>query len=99
MSIHALGIDGGGWLATHSRATHRGSWVIDPAHWDGLSDGHTRGTVVETTAPTRPTRPDQLEPLASLLTRRHADLSVAVRPLTDYAHLASAAGADPQEAR
>jgi len=30
-----------------------------------------------------------LEPLASLLARHHADLTVAARPLTDYAHLAN----------
>jgi transposase len=99
VSIHVLDIDGGGWLATHARATRRGTWVVDPAHWDGLPDGHTRATTVENVAPARPDRSDQLEPLASLLTRRHADLSVAVRPLTHYAHLASTAGADPKEAR
>jgi transposase len=93
VSIHALGMDGGGWLATHSRATRRGSWVIDPAHWDGLSDGHTRATVIETTAPARPDRPDQLEPLASLLSRRRAELTVAARPLTHYA----LASANPKE--
>lgn len=26
-------------LATHGRATTRGSWVVDHAHWDGLPDG------------------------------------------------------------
>ena len=25
-------------LATHPRARQRGSWVVDPAHWDGLPD-------------------------------------------------------------
>ena len=45
--IHALAVDGGGWLATHPRATRRGSWQIDPAHWDGLPDGHTRATVLD----------------------------------------------------
>jgi hypothetical protein len=25
-------------LATHPRARRRGSWVVDPAHWDGLPD-------------------------------------------------------------
>jgi hypothetical protein len=82
-------VDGGGWLASHHRATRRGEWVIDPAHWDGLPDGHTLATVVETAAPARPDRPDQLEPLAALLTGRHADLTVAARPLTDYAHAAN----------
>ncbi|MGH3340515.1 MAG: IS21 family transposase, partial [Propionibacteriaceae bacterium] len=44
VSIHALGVDGGGWLATHPRAARRGTWVIDQAHWDGLPDGHSRAT-------------------------------------------------------
>jgi len=26
-------------LATHTRARAKGSWVIDPRHWDGLPDG------------------------------------------------------------
>src|SRR5215213_633764 len=56
VSLHALpgdwGADGGGWLATHRRAHERGSWVVDPTHWDGLPDGHTRAVVLE--PPTRP---------------------------------------------
>src|SRR5215217_8252619 len=56
VSLHALpgdwGADDGGWLATHRRARKRGSWVVDPAHWDGLPDGHTRAVVLE--PPTRP---------------------------------------------
>jgi transposase len=85
------GSNGTNWLATHPRARERGSWVVDPAHWDGLPDGHTRTTVTE---PGRPvdraaTIPPVgsaagLEPLASLLARRHADIDVAARPLTDY---------------
>ncbi len=95
VSIHAVpgdwGVDGGGWLATHPRARGRGSWVVDPAHWDGLPDGHTRAVVLE--PPTRPSSrlsasppgaSDGLEPLSSLLARRHADIEVAARPLADY---------------
>ena len=80
-------VDGGGWLATHPRATRRGSWVVDPAHWDGLPDGHTRATIVEPADRShRPAPPagSALEPLAALLHRRHADIPVAARPLTDY---------------
>jgi transposase len=87
VSISALAVDGGGWLATHTRATRRGSWVIDPTHWDGLPDGHTRATILEP-PPSRPDGSTAIEPLAALLTRRHADLAVATRPLTDYATLA-----------
>jgi hypothetical protein len=62
---------GDGWLATHPRARERGSWVVDPTHWDGLPDGHTRAVIVE--PPTRPflappssTTSGALEPLTSL---------------------------------
>lgn len=61
--------------------------MVDPAHSDGLPDGHTRAVVVE--PPTRPSastpaRSDEFEPLSSLLARRHADIAVAARPLSDY---------------
>ena len=89
LTIRALPTEGGGWLATHPRARERGSWVVDPVHWDGLPDGHTRAVVVEPTS--RSLSPDQppatsggLEPLTSLLARRHADIEVAARPLSDY---------------
>ena len=87
VSIHALTVDGGGWLATHPRAMTRGSWVIEQAHWERLPDGHTRATTTarELVEPERPA----IEPLSALLTRRHADLTVAARPLTDYANLAN----------
>jgi hypothetical protein len=67
--------------------------VIDPAHWDGLPDGHTRASVVEAVEP--PQRPHAaLEPLSALLTRHHADLKVATRPLVDYVTLAAASKED-----
>ena len=91
VSIHALAVDGGGWLATHPRATRRGEWVIDPAHWSGLPDGHTRATSTEPVPTDHPSGPARLEPLSALLTRRHADLTVAARPLTDYAAAGNAA--------
>ena len=36
-------------LAGHPPAGRgrRRSWVVDPAHWDGLPDGHTRATTVD----------------------------------------------------
>jgi len=92
VTIRALpsdtGAEGGGWLATHPRARERGSWVVDPTHWDGLPDGHTRA--VDIAQPTRPTPSPTtssgvgLEPLSSLLARRHANITVAARPLSDY---------------
>jgi hypothetical protein len=101
VTIRALpsdtGTDGGAWLTTHPRARERGSWVIDPSHWDGLPEGHTRAVVVE--PPTRPLPPvlplptaGGLEPLTSLLARRHADIAVAARPLTDYDTAAATKG-------
>jgi hypothetical protein len=74
---------GAGWLATHPRATERGSWVVDPAHWDGLS--------VRT--------PADPNPLDALLASHHAaGVPVARRPLTDYqtAALGTTPGVDPQ---
>jgi hypothetical protein len=66
--------------------------MVDPAHWDGLPDGHTRATTVETVGLGQIDTTTQLaaEPLAALLIRRHADLIVAARPLSDYAHAAAA---------
>ena len=60
-----------------------------PAHWDGLPDGHTRAITLDPPrpAPARPAGP--VEPLSALLSRRHADLRVAARPLADYAHAAT----------
>lgn len=88
--IHALAVDGGGWLATHPKAAGRGTWQVDPAHWAGLPDGHTRAVTVEPAgpAPLRPPAAETAEPLAGLLHRRHADTPVAARPLTDYQNAA-----------
>jgi hypothetical protein len=95
VAIHALATDGGGWLASHPRAARRGEWIVDRSHWDGLPDGHTRATTTAVQAD-QPTRPGLLEPLSALLTRRHADLRVATRPLADYACLAAS---HPEETR
>jgi transposase len=90
--IHALGADGGGWLATHPRASMRDSWVIDPTHWEGLPDGHTRAVVVEQPNPggavasSGASAPTGLEPLSEVLRRHRAAIPVATRPLTDYVH-------------
>jgi transposase len=89
ISIHALAADGAGWLASHHRATRRGQWVIDPAHWEGLPDGHTRAVTFEPLMPSPTPQVGPSEPLSAVLTRRHADLRVAARPLADYAHAAN----------
>lgn len=91
--VHALAADGGTWLATHPRAVLKHSWVVEPDHWDGLPDGHTRA--VSTIAPETIAGPDRAavaagpEPLASLLHRRGGDVAVAVRPLSTYQQLAA----------
>lgn len=89
VTVRELGVDGGGWLATHPRARERGSWVVNPAHWEGLPDGHTRAVIVEQPAPTQgattPAGHAEPGPLAALLAVHHAAaLPVARRPLTDY---------------
>ena len=89
ISIHALAADGGGWLTSHHKATRRGEWVIDPAHWAGLPDGHTRAVTLEPSKPSPTPQVSPTEPLSALLVRRHADLRVAARPLAEYAHAAS----------
>jgi len=45
VAMHAAA--SGRLLAAHPRASVRGCWVIDPAHWDGLPDGHTRATTLD----------------------------------------------------
>lgn len=91
VTIRALGLDGGDWLATHPRAAARGSWVIDPAHWDGLPDGHTRATTLDPPGPDRLDKTDGVggllppSPLAAVLAAHHAaGQPVARRPLADY---------------
>ena len=93
VSISALDVDGGHWLATHPRATICGSWIVDEAHWDGLPDAHTRAGVVDRVEPLQraSSTGQALEPLSSLLARRHANITVATRPLSDYAQAATTA--------
>jgi len=90
LTIHALTPDPDGTtlLATHARASGRGQWVIDPAHWEGLPDGHTRATVIE--LPTRPAPTTQTPqrtgpgPLADVVAHHRADVPVARRDLAAY---------------
>ncbi|MFC0534254.1 IS21 family transposase [Phytohabitans kaempferiae] len=59
VTVHALTLDEVGvtLLAAHPRATQAGSWVVDQTHWDGLPDGHTRATTLDT--PARHDRDDE----------------------------------------
>jgi transposase len=93
VTLHRLPVDGDPiLLAAHPRATRRGSLVIDPTHWDGLPDGHTRAVTLDpppqpaaapaTAAATAAIGPD---PLTTLLTSRPAAATpVAHRPLLAY---------------
>ncbi len=60
-------------LAVHRRATRRGSWIIDPRHWDGLPDGYRRATTDRVPDPSDTPGPDLVatapNPLEALLTR------------------------------
>lgn len=90
VTIHALQADQNDatLLAVHRRATERGTWVVDQAHWDGLPDGHTRAVTTGDDRPSVPAaRPAPGEPnlLGALLNRASAaQIPVARRPLADY---------------
>ncbi len=98
VTIAALAVDGGGLLSSHPRAATRGSWVVDPAHWDGLPDGRTRATTLEPTGHRDPVEGDVAAAngagtLAALLHRRAgAGVPVGRRPLADYVAAAGFAG-------
>jgi transposase len=105
VAVHALAGDlvpgASGPLAVHPRATARGTWVVDPAHWDGLPDGAGRATVVESAGPGRapdPRSPDAgPDPLGALLVRHHtAATPVARRPLSTYQRAAAPAAGGPR---
>jgi transposase len=89
VAIHATG--GGPQLAVHARAAKRGSWVIDPGHWDGLPDGHTRATIIDFPTRAGVGRPPGEQPLTQPAAVPGADVVVAVRSLADYAAAAGLA--------
>jgi hypothetical protein len=94
--IHALptATSVGELLAVHPRAAVRGSWAIDPTHWDGLPDGHTRATTLDPLHPPPTPAPAAGEPspLAALLAGNPAAATpVARRPLSTYQAAALAA--------
>jgi transposase len=96
VAIHALPGDAGvvdTLLAAHPRASARGEWIIDPAHWDGLPDGHTRAITVDpppspsTHPPTGPSC--HSDALAALLRANPAaSTPVAARSLSVYDQVA-----------
>jgi transposase len=92
ITIHRLAVDGDPIvLAAHPRAARRGELVVDPAHWDGLPDGHTRATTLDPppgpASGSGPAGDEQLppDPLAALLVHRPAAATpVAHRSLAIY---------------
>jgi Integrase core domain len=88
VTLHRLPVDGDPIvLAAHARASRRGELVVDPAHWDGLPDGHTRATTLDPTPECAPAsgEPRQPDPLAALLAHRPAAATpVARRALSIY---------------
>ena len=83
VTIHRLPVDGDPIvLAAHPRAARRGELVVDPAHWDGLPDGHTRATTLDPPPEPQPT-PTGAEPRAR--PARRVAGSAGPRPATPVA--------------
>jgi transposase len=107
VAVHALDGEGGTVLAVHPRAARRGTWVVDPTHWDGLADGHTRATVVDGGPVGSPgaaaadhAAAEQPNPLAALLNRSAAaQVRVARRDLAVYETAAHPGGEQPEVTR
>jgi hypothetical protein len=79
VAIHAIGPDPR-LLAEHRRARHRGDDQIEPAHWDGLPDGHTRALTLGDSPPAMAERPaTRLEPVPMLGARPGMGIAVARR--------------------
>lgn len=91
VAIHALtaGAEETTLLAVHPRATRRGSWIIDPRHWDGLPEGTRRATTDRVCDPSDEPGPDPVatapNPLEALLTQSWAtNVRVGRRSLATY---------------
>jgi transposase len=97
ISLHATVPDEQGvtLLAVHQRAVGRGARIVDPGHWNGLPDGHTRATTTsgesvpgEGAAGPVSSRAQRGEPagaLRFLLARSGAaQITVGHRPLSVY---------------
>jgi transposase len=90
IAIVSLDTDGGTVLAMHRRSQIRGAWVIDPAHWASLPDGHTRATTSGRTD-TDPADPNTkaastgIDPLTAKVISLVGHVHVEQRPLSAYA--------------
>ena len=85
VTIRAQDVDGGAHLACHPRAVERGTWVIDPTHWDGLPDGRTRATTIDVGDLDRVRRRRNGSLEVTPHVARALSIPVGVRPLADYA--------------
>jgi hypothetical protein len=94
VSLHAIVPDEHGitLLAVHPRAVGRGAKVVDPDHWNGLPDGHTRATTTsgetdpaDELVSARRRREEPAGALRFLLARVDAaEVKVGHRPLSVY---------------
>lgn len=103
LTIGRLAVDGDPIvLAAHARADRRGAMVVDPAHWNGLPDGHTRAVTLDPPAPVEPAGihgvSSEPDPLARLIAARPiAATPVARRALSSYDTAAGITLAGPVE--
>jgi transposase len=72
-------------LATHERARTRGTWMVDPAHWEGLPNGRDAESASELVAPVM----DEAELMASRSAK--AGILVARRDLSTYDRIGAVA--------
>lgn len=91
VAIHAIGADPR-LLTEHRRARHRGDDQIDPAHWNGLPDGHTRAITLNDSAAAAPPAAGSLEPVPMLGDRPGMAVPVARRDPRVYDAAAGLSG-------
>jgi transposase len=85
--VHALGPEPD-LLCAHGRAHERGSWVVDPSHWEGLPNGQTTSPCGEVATQLVSPLPAEPDFFASRSLR--ATISVARRDLATYDHIGAA---------
>ena len=90
IAIATLDSAGGTVLAVHARSHVRGAWVVDPAHWASLPDGHTRATTDGRSNSATTDTPasggvDGPDPLTAKVISLVGHVHVERRPLSAYA--------------
>jgi hypothetical protein len=83
--------DGSTLLAEHPRAAEHGQWVLDPDHYQGLPDGHTRAVTLDPPplpGGTAPPSEQEMDPMQMLRERRpQAAIPAGRRDLDTYTRL------------